>query len=64
MSGLLAAVRAKDEELAHHWSKTEEWGTVEHLIAANCEYESDAFSRDGQLLTVILCDHMYCRILL
>ena len=38
MSGLLAAVKAKDEDLAHHWSKTEEWGTVQHLIAANCEY--------------------------
>lgn len=37
MSVLLAAVRAKDEELAHHWSKTEEWGTVQQLMSANCE---------------------------
>ena len=35
MSDLLKAVRSKDEELIHHWSKQEEWATVEELMAAN-----------------------------
>ncbi|CAH1793939.1 unnamed protein product [Owenia fusiformis] len=32
METLLEAVRTKDEGLAHHWSKSEEWATVEQLI--------------------------------
>ncbi len=35
IDSLLDAVKTKDEGLAHHWTKTEEWATVEQLIAAN-----------------------------
>ena len=38
MSHLLEAVKTKDEGLAHHWFKTEEWGTVEQLMAANGKF--------------------------
>lgn len=31
---LLDAVRNKDEEIAYHWSKSEEWATVEQLMQA------------------------------
>ena len=32
---LLEAVRTKDAELVHHWSKSEEWSTVEQLMEAD-----------------------------
>ncbi|XP_074647602.1 nuclear protein localization protein 4 homolog [Tubulanus polymorphus] len=32
MAGLLEAVKNKDEALAHHWSKTEEWQTCVQLM--------------------------------
>ena len=35
MDSLYEAVRTKDEALAHHWTKTEEWETVEQLMVAN-----------------------------
>ena len=35
MSTLLEALKKKDEMAFHHWTKSEEWGTVEQLIAAH-----------------------------
>lgn len=35
MGDLLKAVKTKNEEMAHHWRKQEEWATVEELMAAN-----------------------------
>jgi len=35
MDSLFEAVKTKDEALAHHWTKTEEWETVEQLMVAN-----------------------------
>jgi len=35
LSPLLDAVRNKDEGLAHEWGQSEQWATVEQLIAAN-----------------------------
>ena len=32
MSSLYEAVKQKDETMAHHWSKTEEWATVEQIL--------------------------------
>eukprot|EP00918_Siedleckia_nematoides_P010878 GHVU01023869.1.p1 GENE.GHVU01023869.1~~GHVU01023869.1.p1 ORF type:complete len:631 (-),score=55.89 GHVU01023869.1:1001-2893(-) len=32
---LLKAVKNKDEDVAHHWFKKEEWATVEQLMAAH-----------------------------
>ncbi|XP_013793537.2 nuclear protein localization protein 4 homolog [Limulus polyphemus] len=34
---LLEAIRAKNRELASHWSRSEQWATVEQLIAAQCK---------------------------
>ena len=31
---LLDAVKNKDEEIAYHWSKSEEWATVDQLMQA------------------------------
>jgi nuclear protein localization family protein 4 len=35
LSPLLDAVKSKDEGLAHEWGQSEQWATVEQLIAAN-----------------------------
>ena len=34
MGTLLDAVKNKDEEIAYHWSKSEEWATVDQLMQA------------------------------
>ena len=42
MGGLLEAVKTEDEALAHHFKKSEEWATVEEMIAAHgCKYIED-----------------------
>ena len=39
LGGLLEAVKTEDEALAHHFKKSEEWATVEEMIAAHgCKY--------------------------
>ena len=35
---LLDAVKNKDEEIAYHWSKSEEWATVDQLMQATGMY--------------------------
>lgn len=35
MASLYEAVKNKDKTLAHHWSKTEEWGTVRQMMEAH-----------------------------
>ena len=34
MGPLCRAIKDKDAGAAHHWRKSEEWGTVEQLMAA------------------------------
>lgn len=41
---LLEAIKTGDEGLAHHFKKTEEWATVEEMIAAH----------DGMLYLLVL----------
>ncbi|XP_052784162.1 nuclear protein localization protein 4 homolog [Mya arenaria] len=43
--GLLEAVKTGDESLAHHFKKTEEWATVEELMAAHAP--NPGLSREG-----------------
>ena len=35
LGALLEAVKTEDESLAHHFKKSEEWATVEEMIAAH-----------------------------
>ena len=37
MDTLLSALKTKDEDKAHHFFKSEEWGTVEQLVEATSE---------------------------
>ncbi|XP_014665773.1 PREDICTED: nuclear protein localization protein 4 homolog [Priapulus caudatus] len=48
MSPLLTAVRTKDADLAAHWCKSEEWGTVEQLIQAQGLRHFDDVDNDGK----------------
>ena len=44
MSDLCKALKNKDEEAFHHWTKSEEWSTVLQIIAAhgkNLQYVSE-----------------------
>ncbi|XP_064627642.1 nuclear protein localization protein 4 homolog [Lineus longissimus] len=48
MGRLCEAVRNKDEDIAYHWSRTEEWQTVVHLL--DSQVPSPPVSRQGSFV--------------
>ncbi len=48
MTQLCKALKDKDEIAFHHWTKTEEWATVQQIVAAQGLYTKSFFRLESK----------------